>query len=152
MSMYKPFLQVCEQCKKQQDRERDNSRSLLDWAARFLPKHFHNVPSKMHRWLSGELDRFHAERGTKLNVLAPRASAKSTIAALAYPLREILTNREPYIWIVSDTMSQAHTHLENIKTELTGNPALAEVYPEVCGKGNPWRDGSIRLRNGGMIE
>jgi predicted phage terminase large subunit-like protein len=49
-------------------------------------------------------------------------------------------------------MSQAHTHLENIKTELTGNPMLAEVYPEACGKGNLWRDGSIRLRNGGMIE
>ena len=106
----------------------------------------------MHRWLAGELDRFHTERGTKLNVLAPRNSAKSTIAALAYPLREILTKREAYIWIVSDIKSQAHTHLDNIKTELEGNPLLAEVYLDACGKGNLWRDGSIRLRNGGIIE
>ena len=92
------------------------------------------------------------ERGTKLNVLAPRNSAKSTIAALAYPLHEILTKREPYIWVVSDTMSQAHTHLDNIKNELIGNPLLAEAYPEACGKGDVWRNATIRLRNGGIIE
>ena len=106
----------------------------------------------MHRWLADELDCFHSQRGTKLNVLAPRNSAKSTIAALAYPLREILSRREPYIWIISDTMSQAHTLLENIKCELEGNPLLVDSYPNACGKGNLWRDGSIRLRNGGIIE
>jgi len=125
---------------------------LLDWAAQFLPHHFHRSSSKMHRWLAEKLDHFHTERGTKLNVLAPRNSAKSTIAALVYPLHEILTKREPYIWIISDTMSQAHTHLDNIKNELLGNPLLAEVYSEACGKGNLWRDGAIRLRNGGIIE
>lgn len=106
----------------------------------------------MHRWLAEKLDCFHTQRGTKLNVLAPRNSAKSTIAALAFPLREILAKREPYIWIISDTMSQAHTHLENIKNELESNPLLAEVYPNSCCKGNRWRNGSIRLRNGGIIE
>jgi len=124
----------------------------LDWAKRFLPQHFPKPPSKMHRWLADELDRFHSQRGTKLNVLAPRNSAKSTIAALAYPLREILTRREPYVWIISDTMSQAHTHLENIKNELESNPMLADAYPNACGKGNLWREGAIRLRNGGIIE
>jgi predicted phage terminase large subunit-like protein len=49
-------------------------------------------------------------------------------------------------------MSQAHTHLENIKTELIGNPMLAEVYPNACGKGDIWRDGSIRLRHGAVME
>jgi predicted phage terminase large subunit-like protein len=148
MSLCKIFLQVREQFNKQED----VCPPLLDWAKRFLPTHFSKKPSKMHHWLADELDRFHTQRGTKLNVLAPRNSAKSTIAAFAYPLREILTQREPYIWIISDTMSQAHTHLENIKNELEGNPLLAEAYPDACGKGNLWREGSIRLRNGGVIE
>ena len=106
----------------------------------------------MHRWFAGQLDLLHTERGTKLNVLAPRASAKSTIAALAFPLREVLSGHEPYIWIVSDTKSQAYTHLENIKNELTGNGLLAEEYPEAIGKGTAWRSGGIRLRNGATIE
>ena len=125
---------------------------LLDWAARFLPHHFHRPPSTMHRWLAERLDRFHEQRNTKLNVLAPRNSAKSTIAALAFPLRELLSGREPYIWLISDTKSQAYTHLENIKNELTGNPYLAEAYPDVCGKGTAWRSGAIRPRNGAIIE
>ena len=106
----------------------------------------------MHCWLASQLDLLHTHRGTKLNVLAPRASAKSTIAALAFPLREILAGHEPYIWIVSDTKSQAYTHLENIKNELTGNAALAEAYPEAIGRGTAWRSGGIRLRNGAIIE
>ena len=153
MSLRKIFLQICEQFNKPSDlRPPFFDEPLLDWAARFLPKHFHKVPSTMHRWLADRLDHFHHQRGTKLNVLAPRNSAKSTIAALAYPLHEILTQREPYIWIISDTMSQAHTHLDNIKNELINNPLLSEVYPEACGKGNLWHQGSIRLRNGGVIE
>ena len=153
MSLHKIFLQVCEQFNK--------SASvcpplvvepLLDWSSRFLPQHFSKPPSKMHRWLAGQLDLLHTQRGTKLNVLAPRASAKSTIAALAFPLREVLTGREPYIWIVSDTKSQAYTHLENIKNELIDNVALAEAYPDAIGKGTAWRSGGIRLRNGAIIE
>ena len=149
MTLHKIFLPLCKQ---RTNRESEDLRSLLAWSAHFLPKHFSKPPSKMHRWLAEQLDHFHTQRGTKLNILAPRNSAKSTIAALAFPLREILTKREPYIWIISDTMSQAHTHLENIKSELTDNPMLAEVYPDACGKGDTWRNGSIRLRNGGVIE
>jgi predicted phage terminase large subunit-like protein len=125
---------------------------LLEWAKTFLPNHFVQPASKMHRWLAGELDQSQTERGTKLNVLAPRGSAKSTVATLAFPLRELLENREPYIWIISDTMSQAHTHLENIKTELTENRKLKQKYPDAFGKGSIWRTGSITLRNGTVIE
>jgi predicted phage terminase large subunit-like protein len=156
MTLHKIFQHVCQQ---QQKKFRSGGLlppllegSLLDWAAHFLPHHFHRPPSKMHRWLAERLDLFHSQRGTKLNVLAPRNSAKSTIAALAFPLRELLTGREPYIWLVSDTKSQAYTHLENIKNELTDNPLLAEAYPDAYGKGDSWRCGSIRLRNGTIIE
>ncbi|GHV09627.1 hypothetical protein AGMMS50229_20090 [Campylobacterota bacterium] len=87
-----------------------------------------------------------------MNILAPRGSAKSTIGTLAYPLREALHGKEPYIWIISDTRSQAYTHLDNIKNELTENGKIRETYPEAFGKGPVWRSGGIMLRNGTVIE
>jgi predicted phage terminase large subunit-like protein len=106
----------------------------------------------MHRWLSAQLEHISTRRGSKLNVLAPRGAAKSTIAALAYPLREALEGREPYIWLLSDTRHQAHAHLENIKNELTANAAIAAAYPHTTGKGPVWRSGSILLTNGVAVE
>jgi predicted phage terminase large subunit-like protein len=106
----------------------------------------------MHHWLGRQLDRFARYRGQKLNVLAPRGAAKSTIAALAFPLREALEGHEPYIWLLSHTRHQAYTHLENIKNELAANPALAAAYPGAAGKGPVWRNGSILLPNGVALE
>ena len=126
--------------------------NLIAWGQRFLPGHFKQKPSRMHVWLAQQLDNKFVKRGVKLNVLAPRGSAKSTLGTLAYPLREALEKREPYIWIISDTMSQAHTHLDNIKIELTENSELANAYPDTFGKGNVWRSSGIVLRNGVAIE
>lgn len=129
-----------------------NTADLLEWAQTFLPDHFSRPPSDMHRWLGRELDRFAHRRGRRLNVLAPRGAAKSTIAALAYPLREALEGRQPYIWILSDTRPQAYAHLENIKNEITCNPLLAAAYPGAAAKGPVWRSGSILLPNGVALE
>lgn len=137
---------------KARNRRRGNLGGLFEWGQYFLPEHFSKPPSRMHRRLAELLGPAVMQRGTKINILAPRGAAKSTIGTLAYPLREALEGREPYIWIVSDTMSQAHAHLENIKTELTANEVLARAYPNVCGKGERWRGGGIVLRNGVMIE
>lgn len=126
--------------------------NLLKWMRTFLPGHSVKPPSKMHEWLGNEVDSFRNSRGRKLNVLAPRGAAKSTIGTLAYPLREALEGRERYIWIVSDTMSQAHSHLENIKNEIGENPLIAKAYRESAGQGPVWRAGSIVLRNGVAIE
>lgn len=126
--------------------------NLIDWSRFFLPDHFTRPPSQMHHWLGDQLDRCVCRRGRKINLLAPRGAAKSTVAALAYPLREVLEGREPYIWIVSDTRRQAEAHLENLKNELAGNPALARAYPDSCGKGPVWRKGSIVLANGAAID
>jgi hypothetical protein len=125
---------------------------LLDWGKRFLPEHFKDKPSGMHRWMADELDRMRTERAGKVNVLGPRGAAKSTLATLAYPLREALERREAYIWLVSDTMEQAHDHLENLKAELLDNPRLAAAYPQAAGRGPIWRAGKIVLRNGVTIE
>ena len=145
--------QTEQQHLRQLSRENDSpEENLIAWGQRFLPDYFKQKPSRMHVWLAQQLDNKFVKRGVKLNVLAPRGSAKSTLGTLAYPLREALEKREPYIWIISDTMSQAHTHLDNIKVELTENSELANAYPEAFGKGNVWRSSGIVLRNGVAIE
>jgi predicted phage terminase large subunit-like protein len=106
----------------------------------------------MHRWLESQFDTMVTRRGTKLNVIGPRGAAKSTLGALAWPLRLAVEGREPYVWIISDTMEQAHGHLENIKAELIGNQALAEAYPESVGRGPVWRENALTLNNGVAIE
>ncbi|MCS7306265.1 MAG: phage terminase large subunit [Thermoguttaceae bacterium] len=125
---------------------------LLAWGRRYLPHHFRLPPSKMHRWLAFQLDRMGFQRGIKLNVLAPRGSAKSTLVSLAYVLRSALSGQEPYIWIVSDTRPQACAHLENVKAELETNELLAVDYPAIVGRGPIWRRDCILLRNGVKIE
>ncbi len=85
-------------------------------------------------------------RGIKLNVVGPRGSAKSTVTTLAFVLREAVSGRQPYIWIVSDTKHQAAAHLDNVKAELVGNQQLMLAYPHATGIGPVWRRGAIVLR------
>ncbi len=125
---------------------------LLDWGRAYLPTHFRRAPSKMHAWLAEQLDGLAATRGYKLNVIGPRGGAKSTVVTLAHVLRMALEEREPYVWIVSDTQSQARTHLENVKQELIDNPLLAERYGRSAGRGSVWRATAIQLAGGVRIE
>ncbi len=125
---------------------------LLAWGQRYLPAHFTRPPSRLHRWLAAELEAMRRVRGSRLNVLGPRGSAKSTVGTLAFALRAALEGWEPYLWIVSDTRHQACAHLENIKAELLGNRLLREDYPRAAGQGPVWRSGSIVLRSGVAIE
>ncbi len=126
--------------------------SMLDWGRQYLPHHFVKPASPMHVWLGDQLDRFQHVPGLKVNLIGPRGSAKSTIATLCYVLRAALEGWAPYIWIVSDTKEQAHTHLENVKWELTDNELLADAYPDAVGEGRHWRARSIQLGNGMVIE
>lgn len=126
--------------------------STIAWARHFLPQHFAKPPSAMHRWLDDEFVRCDEKRGRRINVIGPRGSAKSTIATLAYVLRAAVEGREPYIWIVSDTLHQANRHLENVREELVDNERLREAYPDAVGRGRIWRQGAITLRNGVSIE
>jgi predicted phage terminase large subunit-like protein len=125
---------------------------LLAWGRKYLPRHFQRPPSRMHLWLARRLDAMRLVRGMKLNVLAPRGGAKSTLGTLAFPLRAALEGWQPYIWIVSDTRHQAVAHLENLKAELLDNRRLAEDYPGATGRGPVWRAGTIVLPNGTSIE
>lgn len=127
-------------------------RHTLAWGRTYLPQHFAQPASAMHEWLGRQLDLMHTRRGSKLNLIGPRGSAKSTIATLCYVLRVALEKREPYIWIVSDTREQAHTHLENVKAELVDNRRLTADYPRAAGRGGHWRASSIELPNRVVIE
>jgi len=131
---------------------RNGHAGLLAWAQKYLGAHFTRPASDMHRFLGRHLDRLSHTNGSKLNVLGPRGAAKSTLATLAFVLRMAVENREPYIWIVSDTKPQACAHLENVKTELLDNRRLAEAFPQAAGKGPVWRNNSITLRNDVVIE
>jgi predicted phage terminase large subunit-like protein len=125
---------------------------LVDWGRCLLPGYFRKPPSRMHEWLSDELDRMSDERGTRLNALAPRGSAKSTLATLAYVLRAAVEGREPYIWIVSCTIDQARKHLAHVKAELEQNEMLHAHYPRAAGQGRDWRRDAITLPNGTVVE
>ena len=130
---------------------RQRERSLLAWGRHYLPRHFAKPASGLHRWLAAWLDA-PRERGWKLNILAPRGGAKSTLVTLVAALRAALTGNEKYIWIVSDTRAQAAGHLANIAAELLDNPRLAHDYPDAAGRGPVWRGSMIQLRNGVVIE
>jgi predicted phage terminase large subunit-like protein len=126
---------------------------LLSWGKRFLPHHCERPFSALHQWLAGELDQADRQRGRKVNLIGPRGAAKSTIATLVYPLRCLCRASEPYIWIVSDTKSQAETHLENLREELRSNEELHAAY----GAGNLqrrglWAAGKIQLASGVICE
>lgn len=125
---------------------------LLAWARTFLPRHVRYAPSLMHTWIAQVLDGWHHAEGTKLNVLGPRGSAKSTLVTLAYVLRSAVEGREPYIWIVSDTHSQACTHLANLRAELEHNQHLRKVYRWSTRPGAVWRSDVLILSNGVTIE
>jgi predicted phage terminase large subunit-like protein len=124
---------------------------FLDWGRKYLPHYFQSPPSEMHSWLAARLQQLHGRRGTKLNILAPRGAAKSTLVSLVLAIKSALEKSEPYIWIVSDTTQQSFAHLDNIKTELLENPRLAADYPAAA-LGPIWRRNLIVLRNGVAIE
>jgi predicted phage terminase large subunit-like protein len=124
----------------------------LQWGRLYLPDHFRRRPSQMHEWLGERLDDLHLRRGTRINVIGPRGGAKSTIGAMCYVLRAALEGWEKYIWIISDTSSQAETHLKNVKAEIQSNKLLARDYPKVCGMGPVWTADAIQLKNGVWIE
>jgi predicted phage terminase large subunit-like protein len=126
--------------------------TTLEWGREFLAAHFAHASSAMHLWLGRELDALRWDRGSKINLIGPRGSAKSTVATFCYVLRAAVEGWEPYIWIVSDTSDQSRTHLDNLMNELVDNAALRKRYLESGARGRHWRSGVIQLTNGVTIE
>ncbi|MDO4549661.1 MAG: hypothetical protein Q4C96_00240 [Planctomycetia bacterium] len=126
-----------------------------EWCFYHLPEYFTRPPSLMHEWFMRFLDHMRTARGTKLNIIGPRGGAKSTIGTLAFPLREALEGREKYIWIVSDTIPQACSHLENIYHAIRDNSMFMSKYSFLSKdirRAIKYRTGVLELRNGVRLE
>jgi predicted phage terminase large subunit-like protein len=125
---------------------------LNGWARHYLADYFTLPNSRFHDWLANHLHTLHGRRGSRMALVAPRGSAKSTWVSLVYPLWAAVHNQEPYILLISDSQGQARLLLEAIKRELEDNPLLAEAYPHAVGPGRPWGRDRLRLANGVVIE
>ena len=64
----------CADCGGSRETERD-----IGLGKEYLPEHFVHPSSAMHVWLGRQLDAMVEDRGTKINVIGPRGSAKSTV-------------------------------------------------------------------------
>ncbi len=124
---------------------------FADWSRRHLGHYFTLAPSPFHLWLHARLDRLRAERGTRLNVLAPRGGGKSVWSTQAYPLYAGLEGFEPYILLTSDTNDQAEQFLVAIRREVEENATLRAAYPRACRLLSS-RQRSIVLGNGVRID
>jgi hypothetical protein len=103
----------------------------------------------MHEWLCRRLQEL--DPGSRLALIAPRDSAKSTWLSFTYPLYCALTGRQRYIVLVADTAEQARRYLTAIKRELEQNAGLLGSYP-IARRGPAWKANRILLTNGVEIE
>ena len=114
----------------------------------YLPDYCQLKLSRLHRELCQEVARVEASPdGERTAIAAPRANAKSTWMSLINPLCKIVRGRKKFIIIISDTSTQANSLLNDIRSELEDNEALARDYPHACGRGPVWRDHFIITRN-----
>ena len=119
---------------------------------KYLPEHFRQPPSNMHRWLTEQLDAAHtaarnedhragAAGRCQVDHRHARAAAAGGRRVLGVVPLDRLRHQAPSL-----------RHLENIKAELLENQRLARDFPEAVGRGLVWRGNSIVLRNGVTIE
>lgn len=123
-------------------------RDLIAWAEQYLPTYIQSKPTALHRWLSDELSQMVERRGTNLDVIAPRGSAKSTWVSIVYVLWCVCHHAEAFVLIASETSEQSQSFLGAVKTELEENRLLAQAYPEATGPGPKWTEKQIVTRNG----
>jgi len=106
--------------------------------------------SKLHMYMYN-LFKEHTHTGARDLVIAPRGSAKSSCATLAFPLWCICYRKHRFIVIASDTQDQAEDFLSWIKDELESNDVIQRLFPHVAGKGSVWRNDRIITRNDILI-
>ncbi len=103
--------------------------AALAWAVEFLRDHFTDEPCDFHAELMGDLAN---PRRRLLARVAPRGHAKSTCAALAYPLWCICEGRKRNIIIVTHEASLATQFVRDIRGELESNERILEAYGDLC--------------------
>ncbi|MBK9128673.1 MAG: hypothetical protein IPM13_12870 [Phycisphaerales bacterium] len=104
-------------------------RDPLAWARHYLPDYFTDEPCRFHAELMAAL----ADPRRRLVArVAPRGHAKSTCAALAYPLWCICTRRRYNIVIVTHEASLAIQFVRDLRHELESNERLVADYGDLC--------------------
>ncbi|MGE3182898.1 MAG: hypothetical protein AB7N71_14800 [Phycisphaerae bacterium] len=111
--------------------ERDD---VLAWAQEFLPDYFSDAPALFHAELMADLQ---AAEKRLIARVAPRGHAKSTCAALAYPLWCICHGARRNIVIVTHEGGLATQFVRDIRHELETNERILESYGELFGAGVP---------------
>lgn len=101
---------------------------LLAWALAYLPAYFSDAPAPFHAEL---LDDLALSQRRLIARVAPRGHAKSTCAALAYPLWCACEKRRHNIVVITQEASLATQFVRDIRHELQTNEALIERYGEL---------------------
>ena len=123
----------------------------------YFPHYLIKAPSRLHLHLFEDLPAMLTSEpavgrpGWRKLKIAPRGSAKSTIATQLFSLWCALRRAKRFIVIAMDTYEQAALMVEAIKVEIESNPRLAYYFPEFAGAGRRWREGEIVTRTDVMI-
>ena len=101
----------------------------LAWARQYLPHYFTDPPCRFH----AELMRVLADGDRRLIArVAPRGHAKSTLAALAYPLWCLCLQKRGNIVIITHEAALATQFVRDIRHELETNDAILAAYGDLC--------------------
>ena len=79
-----------------------------------------------------------------IEIIGFRGSAKTTFAALAFPLQCALTGKYKFIVLINDTGEQVKGNIYNIKTEFENNHIIKKLYPNVR-LGHTWSNFNLLL-------
>lgn len=145
------LARAAERLRMMARKEENRVRPLVEWAVDYLPHHFTRPMSRLHSTLAAEYDYMRTHRGVRELMIAPRGNAKTTWS-VANVLKAVCEESERYIFIVSDTGSQAQAILETIKLEFEHNEKLRKDYPIACKQGIVWNKDRIETANGVCIE
>ncbi len=110
----------------------------LAWARKFLPEYFSDPPCRFHIELMTTLA---DPRKRLIARVAPRGHAKSTCAALAYPLWCICERKRWNIVIVSHESSLATQFVRDIREQLESNERIVAEYGDLCAGSEPCSGG-----------
>lgn len=101
----------------------------IDWACRFLPHYFTHEPAEFHRQL---LSDFLKPDLRLIARVAPRGHAKSTCAALAFPLWAICERIRRNIVIITYESSLALQFVRDLRLELESNERILAHYGDLA--------------------
>jgi phage terminase large subunit-like protein len=101
----------------------------LAWAREFLPHYFSAPSCPFHTELMADLQ---DDQNRRLARVAPRGHAKSTCAALAFPLWCICERKRRNIVVVTHEESLATQFVRDMRLELEENERILAAYGDLC--------------------